>query len=299
MGVLLVLLGLAVADGVRAQLRVRVPPDGCPTAAELERQLAPLLPEGGEPIVAVPQGEARAVVDDQGARYTVEVDGVVRQLEDAARACVERARVAAVFIALNLEPRAAASPPQDQEPPPPPPPLVDPGPAFGLAVLGAFAHAPDAEVSAPAAAAGVWLASGSLRFGVELGARLPVALDLRPADGVEGSVEQTRFLLELHAAYLFGARPLELGPYVGVGGELQRLRGMEVVRPQEALRFNPTAALGLHAQLRLSERLQLLARASGRAVPRAHDLTIEPLGRLGRTPRAWLALELGLALELP
>jgi len=44
----------------------------------------------------------RARVIDAGARYVIEIDGARRQIDDARRDCMERARVSAVFIALNL-----------------------------------------------------------------------------------------------------------------------------------------------------------------------------------------------------
>ena len=97
---------LAQASGVLAQaeLHVEVPGGSCPNARQVEAALAPVL-ERNVTLVVEPSGPEtrRARVLDRGARYVIEIDGARREVEDPQRDCVERARVASVFIALNMQ----------------------------------------------------------------------------------------------------------------------------------------------------------------------------------------------------
>jgi hypothetical protein len=61
---------------------------------------------------------------DLGAPFQVVVGGRVREYRDEARDCAQRARVAAVFVAMTIDPASIAAPPP---PPPPPPPAAAPG----------------------------------------------------------------------------------------------------------------------------------------------------------------------------
>ena len=80
----------------------------CPSAEEVSATLAPLL---GSSAPKVPvEGAAR--VHDLGDRFEVAAAGQTGQYVDAARDCAERARVAAVFIALALNPPAAPTGPR-------------------------------------------------------------------------------------------------------------------------------------------------------------------------------------------
>ena len=86
----------------------------CPSAEEVSATLAPLL--GSSAPKRPVEGAAR--VHDLGDRFEVAAAGQTGQYVDAARDCAERARVAAVFIALALNPPAAPTVPRvDAQPP--------------------------------------------------------------------------------------------------------------------------------------------------------------------------------------
>ena len=61
--------------------------------------------------------DAVATIEDLGETYRIGVGEAAREVRDPARKCLERARVAAVFLALNLP---------SEEPATPPPPLPHP-----------------------------------------------------------------------------------------------------------------------------------------------------------------------------
>jgi hypothetical protein len=117
----LVLLAQAGVVRAQAELHVEVAVGACPDARQLRAALAPVL-ERDVTIVVEPTGAAarRARVIDRGERYAIEIDGAHREVEDPRRDCVERARVASVFIALNMqEPMqpAPVSTPATSDPP--------------------------------------------------------------------------------------------------------------------------------------------------------------------------------------
>jgi hypothetical protein len=96
----------------------------CPEAAKVVQALA----FAGLQVALVAPAEARVV--DLGARYRIAWRGDLREREDPARLCEERANVAAVMIAMSLRPPkfARRAPPALPPPPPPPPPPVEPEP---------------------------------------------------------------------------------------------------------------------------------------------------------------------------
>ena len=70
-----------------------------------------------------PAGASDAAVSDEGVHVRVNVAGQERSFDDGGRQCSERARHAAVFIALVVDPPSIAeSRPEGPEAPPPAPP---------------------------------------------------------------------------------------------------------------------------------------------------------------------------------
>ena len=95
-----------LAWGAQAQtVGLSGPEAGCPGVALLRRELPRALQRHE---LARPGASAAIAVrvTDQGASYEVEVDGRRTRYHDPRRRCDERARSAAVFVALVLEPVA-------------------------------------------------------------------------------------------------------------------------------------------------------------------------------------------------
>jgi hypothetical protein len=306
----LTLAGSLVCAVAHAQpaVTVSVTADGCPDPALLQQKLDPLL--GAQTRVAVTSGplersaEQHAAVHDLGERYTIELDGLQREFTDPTRDCVERARVAAVFIALNLKtPRArptlAAAAPAPPEPPPEPPPAPDAERVqLGALLAGQAAYATAIGAGTAGAGAGLWLGRGALRLDFLAGILAPTRIALTPRNGVHGSVDLLRLPLTLSASYLLRTAAVAVGPTLGLDLDVLRLRGVDLFHPETALRVNPGLLVGVDARAQLSAGLALALRLQLDGFPRAYALSVDKLGRLGQTPRLWLGASLGLQWRL-
>ena len=278
--------GQAVSSsGAGPQLEILA--DSCPSETQLRQQLAPVLPPDAT-------GAVRITVRDRDAAYLVQVGAAQRQLQDAARDCAERARVAAVFIALNLE---TSSPP-----PAPPAPAPRPKPETARADLQLFAagsYSAAADAAVLGGGVGVGLGTATLRLDLDLALVSPVRLALDPSGSVQqGEVVLVRLPASWTATYLLQVGALRVGPTLGLALDGLRMRGGGVEQPRTQWRLNPGALVGLRALLGLDRGLSIRLRAALRAFPLVYELSVEPLGSLGRTPRLWFGLDLGLGVEL-
>ena len=283
---------------------MHVATDACPSAALINQQLEPLLgPDAQLTFDADELGRAdagHASVSDLGERYVVEINGLRRELDDAARDCEERARVATVYIALNLRdtppPAPAPVAPPPAPPPPPPPPRADPW-HVGLQVFGEADYAPQIDRAAPGAGAGVFVDYDAWRFDASLGVLAATDIALAQRASLQGSVALIRVPLVLSANVSARLGALRLGPTLGAELDLLHMRGRDVLRPQSELRLNPGALAALDAHLSMAAGLGLWLRLGASAFPRAYDLTVDPLGTLGQTPRWWLHARLGITWQ--
>lgn len=307
------------------EVHVQVAEGACPDASLLEQKLAPLLPGVTLTFDALPAPQASpalrsASANDAGERYTIEVAGLSREVEDPARDCVERARVAAVFIALNLAPKGEAT--KEPEPAPPVPPekpkfdedddddddddaadesetssgLDDPpGLQLGLRLFGDGAYATAIDRGAFGGGLGAWLGQGGWRVALTLGALSPVRVSFEPVDG---AVSVLRIPIVASADWVLRFGRLELGPSVGFALDVLHMKGVELMRPQTELRLDPGLSLAAHVGLRVSSAVVVRLRLHAEAFARAYELRVDPLGPLAHTPRLWLGASLGLDCRL-
>ncbi len=288
------------AGMVRAQaeeLHVEVADGACPDARQLEQALAPVLDPSVVLVFEATASTTRRVrVSDEGKAYAIEIDGERREVSDARRDCVERARVAAVFIALNMQaakPEPAKEPLPEPEPEPEapePPPLV---PGFGASSFALSEQATDAERAAFGAGASVFYAGAPFRFELSAAILAPIELELTPRDDVRGRVDLMRVPFALTGSYLLRVGDVELGPLLGLALDVLHMKGQGLERPQTELRLSAGVVLGAAAHLWLSRHVGLFLQAQMRAFPRAYRLAVEPTGALGETPRIWLGAQLG------
>ena len=294
---------------------MQVRADACPSASLLEQKLLPLLPgmtlAFEVPPAAQPSPDAgrSASVNDAGERYTIEVAGLSREVEDPARDCLERARVAAVFIALNLAPKAEATPAPAPAPPEEPDEADEPaessettseldeppGLQLGLRLFGDGAYATAIDRGAFGGGLGAWLGQGGWRVALTVGALSPVRVSFEPADG---AVSVLRIPIVASADWVLRFGRLELGPSAGLALDVLHLRGVELRRPQTELRLDPGLSLAAHVGLRLASAVVLRLRLHAEAFARAYELRVDPLGPLAHTPRLWLGASLGLDWRL-
>lgn len=287
------------------QVHIEVALGACPDASQLEQALGPLL-EQGVTLVLEPTASTtrRASVVDLGEHYAIEIDGERRDVEDARRDCVERARVAAVFIALNMQaapPAKPAEPPKKPEPPVEEPPVEEPeapalAPGFGASLFALGEHSTDAARTAFGAGASLFYVTAPLRFELSLGVLAPIELELETRDDIRARVRLLRVPLALTASYLLRASAFELGPVLGLALDLLHIEGdgEGVERPQTELRMSPGVLAGADAQLWISRYVGLVLRLQMRAFPMVYRFEVEPLGRLGEVPRLWLSGQLGV-----
>src|SRR5689334_15407552 len=95
----------AVGAQTKAGPRVLLEGDaaGCPSPRALGEALTRLIPSV-EVTSASEAGVFRVEITDLGKRYRLRVGGGDRELAEPARRCEERARAAAVLVALVLQP---------------------------------------------------------------------------------------------------------------------------------------------------------------------------------------------------
>lgn len=297
-------VSLAVASHARAEparrLGLRLEAT-CPSRKLVVSELSPLL-RGYE--LNDDSAELVAEVEDLGESYRVSVAGASREVHDPARQCLERARVAAVFLALNLpvsvpgrEPTApveAARPGPVRDVPSAPPPRV--------------AHALELRPFVDAEAAwGAGVASTGIGLGVSLrlssmaitllGAATTSTTPYQP-NGTPPRFELRRWPLAALLGWEASLGMLALGAEVGPALDVLAFDGKVVPNPDRALRLNPGVRLNAVLRVRASRHLaaELLPVVSW--FPRTYLVRVEPSQLLAETPRFWLGVALGLNYQI-
>jgi hypothetical protein len=292
--------------------------DSCPSAEAVRSMLAPLVKEEillpSERVTnSVPATHVR--VRDLGVDYEIELTDARRSQKDPARDCQERARVAAVFIALNLNaPLAAEAPvpatpsaPAPQPAPAPEAPAVDQraGEAdarssalhIELSASVSVMFAPGRDLVAPAGGAALSLGLGAFRLTLSGALMGKVALPLSPGDP-GGHVELLRAPLGASVGYVWRASRFALEPRLGLALDLLRVQGRELHEAARELRANAGVSAGLLGRVLLGHQLALFAGVDGAWFPYSYEVRVEPAPRTAHTPSVWLAGQLGLLLML-
>ena len=130
-------VGLGSGVALLARAAVGAPPDSvrmvgeeaaCPSPAQVVTVLRRLLPRMKVTAEPGSAGTEDATIVDEGSQYRVTIAGQERSFIDAARQCAERARHAAVFVALVLDPPTIPEPSEPAPPAPPAPVAATPVP---------------------------------------------------------------------------------------------------------------------------------------------------------------------------
>jgi len=276
----------------------------CPDQTAVWSELGTLVPrERFQARLREVGGAGPAIaVADLGASYRVTAAGRVRLYRDEARDCAERARVAALFIGLAIDPAdtvAAAAPPPAPPtpqqarpsptrplPPPETPPLleVQVGPAFDVG-LGSGNTG-----FAPAGLVGLAVGRGVVA------ALVAIAADL-PADASAGSVRVRQWRAPVSVGVRARLARARVEPYAELGLAAGPIvaRGRDVVSPSTAvsLELGVAAALGV----RLGGRTGGFLVARGELVPDPPEVFAFPAGAAGHTARFWIGAAAGVSLE--
>jgi hypothetical protein len=297
---------------VRAEqaLGLSVPAAGCPSRRLVEEQLAPLV--GARPIEFAEASRADAVVRDEGDRYAIAVGPARREVLDGSRNCLERARVAAVFIAMNLPPAREvehAAPNErarERDETRPAPEAAererggegrrdrDEGVAVAAQVRFESSLAPEYGAVSLGVSVGPSFSWGAVEFGLLIGFSGPATLSgLGPEESE--SVELVRFPARLVLAYVWRAGALEVGPEIGGFAGGVRIRGDQVPGPETSFRLEGGPLGGAFLRWRPRDRFTLGASADMLLIPYRYELLVGPSRSLGETPALWLTGGISLA----
>jgi hypothetical protein len=293
-----------VGAGASAQPVVQAS-GACPSQADVAAALRVALPNA--PI----GNDAGAQVTDHGASFHVRVGPAERTFSDAARRCDERARKAAVFIALALSPPTLSEPevregdrPEDaaREPPvPAPAPVVTAAPREPRAVemqleLGAIVdHAPGKGLLSGGAQARFYLAAGGGgAFGLVFGltALSPTTVELGTA-----RARLTRVPIDAGVRGVLRSGGLTAGLEGGPALAIQHTRGLDITPSAEETRVELSLRLAARLEYWAGPDLAPFIGLQAALVPRPSQLTL-PEGPAGSLPRVWAALLGGLVLRV-
>jgi hypothetical protein len=271
----------------------------CPTHQSVLSVLQSLLPSTRA--APAPTG---ASVTDRGGAYVVAVGDRSKTYPDAERNCDERARIAAAFIALALEP---ASEPTPVERSAPPAPVVAPAPEdrvpeaarappstwMHLDGVGAFEVSSPFGLASPGLALEVaagWGAWGAWAACAWIGAgtiRLP---------GAGESVRLERFPCALGPAARLVTRVLETELKAGVALGALRAAGQGFATAYSSERVEIGARLAIDAAFSLSPgaRVAPVAGLEVTYYPVPYHLALAPGGIVASTPAVWAGVTAGL-----
>jgi hypothetical protein len=276
---------------------------GCPRPDLVRAELAALLPPDrlSARLRALPGTPAVVELVDLGVPFRVVVAGRVREYRDEARDCAHRARVAAVFVALTIDPAFVAMPP------PPPPALPAPA-ATVTEPAPAPATAPAARLDVAAAVdAGfgttdrVAQAGAALRLTVGRGrlAFVAGAIALWPVDTSVGGVRLHQWRLPVDAGVRVNLAAHRFAPYAELGlcAAVLSVTALDLATPnsQTAVEFGARAAFGVRAG---TSRFAPFAALHAEVVPSPPAVFAMPQGDVGHTPLIWIGASAGASVGL-
>jgi hypothetical protein len=327
------LVAVALAALAPAGARGRVPvtvaghPGTCPAPAAVGAALGASVRAASVTLAPPDSATASARVEDLGPRYRVRVGGSERVIEDPGRDCGERARVAAIFVALTLFPppggAALVAPPatpsatqpttvrasQATSHPvsrsgtvdAPAPPVAAPAETapprtawrgeVALAPLALFT--PGGAGSAATVAGEVRVRAGTRRLGLTLGAQADGDLTLPLTGGSTARLSRNAYDLGAFAAWTTGQVGLVADLGVALATLTARGQGVGTDATSAGLAVGLRGAAG--ARYWLTQWVGIAVDVALVAVPQRIDLVATPVREsLGTAQHVWLGLGLGL-----
>jgi hypothetical protein len=258
--------------------------------------LAPLLPASRIGASSGPPAPDDITISDDGASFRVLAAGQERSFVDPVRECLERARHAAVFVALALDPPTVSTPepPEPDRAEPPPEHVAKPAQHVDIALGALFASAPGSSPRAEVRAGGAAL---RVRWGRELFGSagvgyFPGSLHFQTADAkvMWFPIDAAMGLNIRSAGYELGG---ELGPAVTVFGVL----GQNLVGASRQWRADVGARAAVTGRAWIAERFGFFLSVQAAAFFRPYKLRVDPAGPesdVGPTPWFWWGTTAGL-----
>jgi hypothetical protein len=281
-------------------------PSACPRPDAVWSELVTLVPP--ERLEArlrtMTRGETPQVeIIDLGVPYRILAAGQVREYRDESRDCAYRARIAAVFVALAIDPAQLPAQPSEPAPgartappavlreaPPPVDDLQSPRARLDLGATVVGGLGPEDHVGQVGAE--LRWSAGRHRLGPEAGVTA-----LLPVDNTVGGVRLRQWRLPIDA----GVRARIAGPRFERYGELgvsvallsERALDLASSRSQTGIEVGLRLAVGLHAS---RGRYAPFAALSGELVPVPPTIFALPAGTVGHTPIFWIGATAGASL---
>jgi hypothetical protein len=294
---LLLLLPLPQAGRAEPARNLRVVAAGnCPSGLIVTQELRRLFPAITVTTAVDLASEGDAVVQEQPGGFVVTLSEFRRYFDDPAGRCAERAQMAAVFIAIALDPPRFPSPPAEAPPPAPPPASGAPPSRFDLELGPVLQVAPGASTrNVPLALGG----GGRLRWGKT------VSLSLGAA--VWSSTEIHYPQADARALWLpldLGVRVMRSGDIWDAGAEASlvvapvRLEGANLPLSAGGWRAEIGARGAALARWWLANRVGVFAGSYAVMMPRPYTLRVVGVGEVGNTPRLWLGAQVGVTFRI-
>lgn len=280
-------------------------PSTCPLPEAVWAELGTLVPRDRlNARLAAVAGQPGPVVQiiDLGVPYRVIAAGRVREYRDETRDCAYRARIAAVFVALAIDPAEISMgeptpPPSPRVPPPPPPPIAAGPREVTHLELGATGDLGFGSGNRAAeAGAALRLAVGRRRFALVAGVRA-----LAPGDTTLGGVRLHQWRLPVDIgvrAQLAGER---FEPYgeLGLCAALLSERALDLASAQSGTSLELGLRGSIGSRLATHTRFAPFAALEAELVPDPPQVFALPQGVVGHTPRLWIGATVGASLGLP
>jgi hypothetical protein len=294
-----IVLALALALAVPA--RAAPPPaivlvgaeDGCPSRSAVAAALRAVFSD----LVIDAEGRAeelRVELSDDGSEFRVAAGASERVFTDGTFGCDERARKAAVFIALVLEPPAVA----DAAPRPHSGAITPQTRGLELTLEGGgrLEGAPGAHLE-PAVAAGAQL---QLAAGNRYVAGVVGVAALSPVTLVFASARARMQRIPLHAS-VRGRLPmgrLALSLEAGLALSIQLTEGVDVMSSLSQARLGVGIRVAAQLDVQLWRRIGLFAAVQLEWLANPNNLVLPSAGIVGMTPEYWLAGVVGASVRL-
>jgi hypothetical protein len=271
----------------------------CPRSDLVLAELATLLPpERVSARLRARAGTPAVELVDLGVPFQVVVGGHVREYRDEARDCAQRARVAAVFVAMTIDPAAVITAPAPSPPAPPPPAVADTPrgpPAARVDVAAAIDAGTIADERVAQGGLDVRLAVGRRPLAFVAGATV-----LWPADTSIGGVRLHQWRLPIDAGVRVRFIERRFAPYAELG--LCAAALSETAADLAAASNRTTIELGVRGAIGVrvgASRLAPFAALRADWVPSPPEIYARPQGVAGHTPTLWIGASAGASLGFP
>lgn len=284
---------------------VRIESKGaCPSAEQVEGQLRPLLRKY---IIAPPDQLTRldlVEVVDQGDEYVVRVLGTKREIPDTSRDCGERAQIAAVVVAITIEPAGSSAPAEpvlspDKRPPPPEKTVVELDQPHETHTLHAQGWS---------AVLGVKTAIGFKNYGLDVGPLLGVnflwshllltaSASLFPAQQIQvdgSTVALSRYAVDFGIGSALEFSSWQFRATAGAAFDPMVIASDYYDTRQVRLDVGPTATVSVAY---IGWRVDPFLALDVRWFPRDYQLWVNPRGEVGTTPQLYLGATAGIWID--